>query len=105
MTTTRTWAALAAATILSSGCGLVCDAEEQRTVTFSTDPTFQIQRPGDAFSASLAGSLNSYDNDPDFGACEEEVVRYWCDRSDIVFLGRADIGHDADNRVVPFNSR
>ena len=42
------------------------------------------------------------DNDPDFGASEEEVVRFWCERSGIPFLGRADIGHDAANRVVPF---
>ena len=42
------------------------------------------------------------DNDPDFGASEEEVFRYWCDRSGITYLGRADIGHDADNKVVPF---
>jgi muramoyltetrapeptide carboxypeptidase len=42
------------------------------------------------------------DNDPDFGASEEEVFRYWCDRSGIPYLGRADIGHDAGNKVVPF---
>ena len=41
-------------------------------------------------------------NDPDFGRTEEEVVRYWCERSGIPWLGRADIGHDADNKVVPF---
>lgn len=42
------------------------------------------------------------DNDPDFGASEEEVFRYWCDRAGIAYLGRADIGHDAANKVVPF---
>lgn len=42
------------------------------------------------------------DNDPDFGAGEEEVFRYWCGRSGIPYLGRADIGHDAGNKVVPF---
>lgn len=42
------------------------------------------------------------ENDPDFGAGEEEVFRYWCDRSGIAYLGRADIGHDAANKVVPF---
>jgi muramoyltetrapeptide carboxypeptidase len=42
------------------------------------------------------------ENDPDFGASEEEVVRYWCERSGIPYLGAADIGHDASNRVVPF---
>jgi muramoyltetrapeptide carboxypeptidase len=42
------------------------------------------------------------DNDPDFGANGEAIVRYWCDRSGIAFLGPADIGHDAENKVVPF---
>jgi muramoyltetrapeptide carboxypeptidase len=42
------------------------------------------------------------ENDPDFGAGEEEVFRYWCDRAAIPYLGRADIGHDASNKVVPF---
>lgn len=45
------------------------------------------------------------DNDPDFGASEEEVFRYWCDRSGIPYLGRADIGHDPGNKVVPFGRR
>lgn len=42
------------------------------------------------------------ENDPDFGQSEEEVVRYWCGRAGIPFLGRADIGHDSANRIVPF---
>ncbi len=42
------------------------------------------------------------ENDPDFGASEEEVFLYWCDRANIPYLGRADIGHDAGNKVVPF---
>lgn len=41
-------------------------------------------------------------NEPDFGQTPEEIVRYWCARSGIPFLGAADIGHDADNKVVPF---
>ena len=41
-------------------------------------------------------------NDPDFGETEEEVFRHWCARSGIAYLGRADIGHDADNKLVPF---
>ena len=41
-------------------------------------------------------------NEPDFGMNEEEVARYWCRRSGIPFLGRADIGHDVDNKIVPF---
>jgi muramoyltetrapeptide carboxypeptidase len=42
------------------------------------------------------------ENDPDFGETDEEVLRHWCARARIAYLGRADIGHDADNKVVPF---
>jgi muramoyltetrapeptide carboxypeptidase len=42
------------------------------------------------------------ENDPDFGEGEEQVVRFWCERAGIAFLGRAEIGHDSCNRVVPF---
>lgn len=42
------------------------------------------------------------DNDPDFVRGEEEIAREWCKRSGIRWLGRADIGHDIDNKVVPF---
>lgn len=41
-------------------------------------------------------------NDPDFVHEEEAVVRYWCERSGLAYLGRADIGHDSHNKVVPF---
>ncbi len=41
-------------------------------------------------------------NDPDFGQTEEQVVSHWCARAGIAYLGRADIGHDIDNKVVQF---
>lgn len=44
-------------------------------------------------------------NDPDFGETEEELFRFWCARAGIPYLGRADIGHDVDNKVVPFGRR
>jgi len=44
-------------------------------------------------------------NEPDFGDDEVAIVSDWCARSGIVFGGRADIGHDAQNRVVPFGPR
>lgn len=43
-------------------------------------------------------------NDPAFGLTETEVAQYWCKRTNIPYLGRADIGHDVDNKVVPFGS-
>jgi muramoyltetrapeptide carboxypeptidase len=42
------------------------------------------------------------ENDPDFGLDETAIVEQWCARSGVPFGGRADIGHDAQNRVVPF---
>jgi muramoyltetrapeptide carboxypeptidase len=41
-------------------------------------------------------------NEPDFGQTAEQVVRYWCEASGVRYLGTADIGHDIDNKVVPF---
>ena len=42
------------------------------------------------------------ENDRPFGAAPEEIARFWCERHGIPFLGEADIGHDAANRIVPF---
>lgn len=41
-------------------------------------------------------------NDPEFGRTDEEVAQFWCARAGIPYLGRADIGHDIANKVVPF---
>jgi muramoyltetrapeptide carboxypeptidase len=45
------------------------------------------------------------DNDPAFGHDEQAIVEDWCARSGIPYGGRADIGHHASNRVVPFGRR
>jgi len=42
------------------------------------------------------------ENDRPFGTSAENIARDWCLRSGIPFLGSADIGHDADNKIVPF---
>lgn len=42
------------------------------------------------------------ENDRPFGAGAEDIVRDWCARSGIAYLGRAPIGHSAANRIVPF---
>ncbi len=43
-------------------------------------------------------------NDPEFRQTEEDVAKHWCARAGIPYLGRADIGHDVDNKVVPFGA-
>lgn len=45
------------------------------------------------------------ENDPAFAVDELAIVQDWCARSGIAFGGRADIGHDAHNRVVPFGAQ
>lgn len=42
------------------------------------------------------------ENDREFGQSPEEIAKFWCDRAGIPYLGRAEIGHTADNRIVPF---
>lgn len=44
------------------------------------------------------------ENDPDFGRDECDIVEEWCRRSGIAYAGRADIGHDAQNKIVPFTT-
>ena len=42
------------------------------------------------------------ENDRPFGAEPPEIMQYWCEVSGIPFLGVAEIGHTAANRIVPF---
>ena len=44
-------------------------------------------------------------NDPDFGQSAQELVEHWCGVGGIPFLGKANIGHDADNAVVGFGAQ
>jgi muramoyltetrapeptide carboxypeptidase len=50
----------------------------------------------------LGRCSNITPNEPDFGMNEEQIARYWCRRAGIPWLGRADIGHDIHNKIVPF---
>ena len=42
------------------------------------------------------------ENDVAFGISAEQIARHWCGRAGIPYLGRADIGHDVANKIVPF---
>ncbi len=42
------------------------------------------------------------ENDRPFGEEPDDIARRWCAYAGIAYLGRADIGHDADNKIVPF---
>lgn len=45
------------------------------------------------------------ENDRPFGEELDDMVKRWCKTSGINYLGTADIGHDADNKIVPFGKR
>jgi muramoyltetrapeptide carboxypeptidase len=45
------------------------------------------------------------ENDRPFGQTANEIARHWCRRHEVPYLGAADIGHDAANRIVPFGTR
>ncbi|HZW15442.1 MAG TPA: LD-carboxypeptidase [Brevundimonas sp.] len=80
-----------------------------------SEPLYRIDRmmfhlTGQASIRKVAGLRmgrvsNIVENDPEFGLTAEEIARYWCQRSGIPYLGAADIGHDRDNKVVPFGPR
>ena len=42
------------------------------------------------------------ENEVAFGHSSEQIAQYWCVRAGIAYLGRADIGHDVANKIVPF---
>jgi muramoyltetrapeptide carboxypeptidase len=42
------------------------------------------------------------DNDRPFGETPTQIAKRWCAKNRIEFLGHADIGHDIENKVVPF---
>ncbi|SEN38805.1 muramoyltetrapeptide carboxypeptidase [Sphingomonas gellani] len=41
-------------------------------------------------------------NDPPWQGTPDEMIRRWCTEGGVPYLGPALIGHDRDNRVVPF---
>ena len=57
-----------AGALFFGGCGILCDAEEQLSVTFSTDPTVSIVTATDSMAISMNGSVSNYDGVADFNA-------------------------------------
>jgi hypothetical protein len=61
--------------LFASGCGLLCDTPDMRTVTFSSDPTVTIVRPGDSAVISMAGTISDFEDsrgfDPTFDAVDD----------------------------------
>lgn len=68
---------------------------------FSVVSSEKVRR---AAGIRLGRCLDIPENDPPFARGEEDIARDWCGRSGIPYLGRADIGHDSGNKIVPFGA-
>jgi muramoyltetrapeptide carboxypeptidase len=88
--------------------GRVLLLEEVAEPTYRTDRMLGqlFQHPGvrRAGGVRMGRFSQVQPNDPEFGRGEEAIVREWCGRAGVPFLGFADIGHDAGNKVVPFQA-
>jgi muramoyltetrapeptide carboxypeptidase len=99
-----TLAMLAGTELMPDLAGHVVMVEEVGEYLYSVDRLFFHLVPQLRGIAGLRlGRVSKVpENDRPFGMTAEEIARHWCARSGVPFLGAADIGHDAGNRIVPF---
>lgn len=84
--------------------GHVVMVEEVSEHLYAIDRLFfhVIQHLRGAAGLRLGRISDVPENDRPFGMGEDEIARFWCAKSGIEYLGRADIGHDGANKIVPF---
>lgn len=84
--------------------GHVVMVEEVSEHLYSIDRLFfHIANTLPRLAGLRLGSITDVpENNREFGQTEEEIAQFWCARAGIPYLGRAQVGHTADNRVVPF---
>ena len=100
-----TLAMLSGTPLMPDLSGHVVMVEEVSEYLYAVDRLFfhvTANLPASVLGIRLGRVSDIPENDREFGMSAEEIARHWCDRSDIPFLGAADIGHDAANRIVPF---
>ena len=84
--------------------GHVVMVEEVSEHLYSVDRTFfHIANVLPRLAGLRLGAISDVpENDRDFGQGAEDIAQFWCARTGIPYLGRAQIGHTADNHIVPF---
>ena len=100
-----TLAMLSGTPLMPDLSGHVVMVEEVSEYLYSVDRLFfhvTEALPKSVLGLRLGRVSDVPENDREFGMTAEEIARHWCARSGIAFLGEADIGHDAANRIVPF---
>ena len=84
--------------------GHVVMVEEVSEHLYSVDRLFfHIANALPRIAGLRLGSVTAVpENDREFGQEAEDIAKFWCARAGIPYLGRAQIGHKAENRIVPF---
>jgi muramoyltetrapeptide carboxypeptidase len=84
--------------------GHIVMVEEVGEHLYAVDRLFFALMPYLAGVAGLRlGAVSDVpENDRPFGSTAEEIAQYWCTRAGVPYLGRAEIGHTIDNKIVPF---
>lgn len=104
-----TLAMLCGTALMPDLAGHVVQVEEVSEHLYAVDRLFfhvtahLAQVDGAAIAGLRLGRIGDVpENDVPFGHDAEAIARHWCARAGIPYLGRADIGHDVDNKIVPF---
>ena len=99
-----TLAMLAGTDLLPDLAGHVVMVEEVSEHLYAVDRLFfHISEHLRGIAGLKLGRVSDVpENDREFGSEPEEIAQYWCARMGAAYLGRADIGHDIANRIVPF---
>ena len=99
-----TLASLCGTTLMPDLSGHVVMVEEVAEHLYAIDRLFfHVAAHLEDIAGLRLGRVSAVpENDRPFGATAEGIARFWCDRHRIPFVGQADIGHDADNKIVPF---
>ena len=98
-----TLAMLAGTPLMPDLAGHVVMVEEVSEYLYAVDRLFfHVTAHLGGIVGLRLGRVDALENDRPFGADAEAIARHWCGRRRIPFLGAADIGHDAGNKLVPF---
>lgn len=99
-----TLAMLVGTDLMPDLAGHVVLVEEVAEHLYAVDRLFfhVTQHLGGIAGLRLGRIVDVPENDRPFGAGPEEIARHWCGKAGIPYLGFADIGHDAANKLVPF---
>lgn len=99
-----TLASLCGTRLMPDLSGHVVLVEEVAEHLYAIDRLFfHVSEHLEGIAGLRLGSVSAVpDNDRPFGSAAEDIARYWCERAGIPYLGKAEIGHDVANRIVPF---